>query len=200
MPGSTKPFDSASAAIVTALAIAAVSVAALGACREQKMPRESLVVASADESGDACAGDSLRPAAAAPAEGLWSYERPSSRERVAARIGPPRPDDRKLVVTRPVETMEVTAAGDTIRQRLDSATVSLELLPPLGSDALGAAGVADSTVSTHPAATYAPSPRVRLAAYEPCVTSRRGPRIRYLRRDAAGRIVADVMLRRASEQ
>jgi hypothetical protein len=43
------------------------------------------------------------------------------------------------------------------------------------------------------------SPHVRLAAYEPCVTSSRGPRIRYLRRNAAGRIVTDVLLSRASE-
>ena len=149
---------------------------------------------------DACAGDSLRPAAAAPAEGLWVYERPSSRERIAARIGPPRPDDRTLVVTRPVETMEVSPAGDTIRQRVDAATVSLELLPPIGEHALGGAAVADSSVGGHPAATYAPSARVRLAAYEPCAPSSRGPRIRYLRRDAAGRIVTDVMLHRASDQ
>ena len=173
---------------------------ALGGCREQKVtPRESLV-ASAGEPGDACAGDSLRPAAAAPAEGLWLFERPSSVERVAARIGPPRTDDKTLVVTRPVETVEVTAVGDTIRHRLDAATVSLELLPPLRTGTLGGDSVADSTVSRHPAATYAPSPRVRLAAYEPCATSTRGPRIRYLRRDVAGRIVTDVMLHRASEQ
>jgi len=173
---------------------------ALGGCREQKAtPRESLV-ASAGEAGDACAGDSLRPAAAAPAEGLWLFERPSSVERVAARIGPPRADDKTLVVTRPVETMEVGVAGDTIRHRLDAATVSLELLPPLGNGTVGGNAVPDSTVSRHPAATYAPSPRVRLAAYEPCATSSRGPRIRYLRRDVAGRIVTDVMLHRASER
>jgi len=170
-----------------------------GGCWEQKpAPRESLV-ASAGEPGDACAGDSLRPSAAAPAEGLWLFERPSSVERVAARIGPPRADDRTLVVARPVETVEVSAAGDTIRHRLDAATVSLELLPPVGNGMPGGDGVADSTVSAHPAATYAPSPRVRLAAYEPCATSSRGPRIRYLRRDVAGRIITDVMLHRASD-
>jgi hypothetical protein len=170
------------------------------ACREQTARRESFAVASASEPADACAGDSLRPAAAAPAEGLWLYERPSSREQVAARIGPARPDDRTLVVMRPVEIMEVTAAADTIRQRLDAATVSLEILPALGQTTLGGDGVADSTVSSHPAATYAPSSRIRLAAYEPCVTSNRGPRTRYLRRDAAGRIVTDVMLTRASDR
>jgi hypothetical protein len=104
------------------------------------------------------------------------------------------------VVTRPVETVEVNAAGDTIRHRLHAAAVSLELLPPLGNGMSGADGVTDSTISTHPAATYAPSPRVRLAAYEPCATSSRGPRIRYLRRDVAGRIITDVMLHRASDR
>jgi hypothetical protein len=94
----------------------------------------------------------------------------------------------------------VSAAGDTIRHRVRAATVSLELLPPLGSVTLGGTAVADPAASPHPAATYALSTRVRLAAYEPCVTSRNGPRIRYLRRDAAGRIVTDVMLHRASEQ
>ncbi len=67
-----------------------------------------------------------------------------------------------------------------------SGSVSLELLP------------APDGGTTQPAATYALSPEVRLAAYEPCATSARGPRIRYLRRDATGRIVADVMLHRAS--
>jgi hypothetical protein len=194
MRGSEKPFVSAVAAIITV-----VGGIALGGCREQKAPQASLV-ASVSEPGDACAGDTLRPAAGAPAEGLWLFEDPSSVERVAARIGPPQADDKALVVTRPVETVEVSAAGDTIRHRLDAATVSLELLPPLGSGTPGKEGMADSTVSTHPAATYAPSPRVRLAAYEPCATSSRGPRIRYLRRDVAGRIVTDVMLHRASEQ
>ena len=195
MRGSDRRTVSAVAAVIAT----AIWCVALVGCREQTLPRASLV-ASAGEPGDACAGDSLRPAAAAPAEGLWLFERQSSVERVAARIGPPRSDDTTLVVTRPVETVEVSVAGDTIRHRLDAATVSLELLPPIGDGTLGGSSVADSTSSTHPAATYAPSPRVRLAAYEPCATSSRGPRIRYLRRDATGRIVTDVMLHRASEQ
>src|SRR4051812_8749134 len=164
MSVSVKPIACAVAAVVTVMALTAV------ACRERKAPQESLVVVSAGESGDRCGGgDSLRPAAAAPAEGLWLYERPSSRQRVAARIGPPGPDDGKLVITRPVEIMEVTATADTIRQRLDTARVSLEILPALGRATLGDDRLADSTVSSHPAATYAPSPHIRLAAYEPCV-------------------------------
>ena len=115
-------------------------------------------------------------------------------------IGPPRSANGALVVTRPVESVEVGATGDTIRHRVTAATVSLELLPSLGPIALGDSAPGDSAVGAQPAATYTLSPRVQLAAYEACVSSDRGPRIRYLRRDAAGRIVTDVLLHRASEQ
>ena len=174
-------------------------VGALDACREREVVAQSMPsVVSAGELAGACAGDSLRPAAAAPAQGLWLSERVPG-EQVAAMVGPPRPDNRTLVITRSIESIEVSASGDTLRHRAGAATVSLELLPPLGSFA-SVGVVTDSTVRPHPAATYAVSPRVRLAAYEPCVTSKSGPRIRYLRRDAAGRVVIDVMLHRASEQ
>ena len=194
MSGTVRPFACAVAAVMALMALIAI------ACRDRKAPPESLVVVSAGESGERCGSDSLRPAVAAPAEGLWLYERPASRQRVAARIGPPRPDDGKLVITRPVETMEVTETADTIRQRLDAARVSLEILPPFGRATLGLDRATDSTASSHPTATYAPSPQIRLAAYEPCVTSSRGPRTRYLRRDGAGRVVTDVMLTRASDR
>ena len=131
MRGPERPIVSALAAIVTV-----VGGIALGGCQEQKALRESLAATAGDQ-GDACAGDTLRPAAAAPAEGLWLFEGASSVQRVAARIGPPQANDKALVVTRPVETVEVSVAGDTIRHRLDAATVSLELLPPLGSRAPG---------------------------------------------------------------
>lgn len=182
------------------IALALTALLAVGACRERSpLDRSAAPVASAGELAAACEGDSLRPATAAPAPGLWLYERPSG-GRVAAMIGPPLPADRALAVTRRVETIEVSAAGDTIRHRAAAATVSLELLPPLDQVTLGASAPPDSAAGAQPAATYALSPRVRLAAYEPCATSDRGPRIRYLRRDAAGRIVTDVLLRRASEQ
>ncbi|MDF2774761.1 MAG: hypothetical protein K0S86_4261 [Geminicoccaceae bacterium] len=186
-----------SSSITLSAVIFAGALAALGACRERAAGADAVPpVVSAGQLADACAGDSLRPAAGAPAQGLWLYE--ASDKRVAAMIGPPHADDRALVVTHPVESMEISASGDTLRHRHDAATVSLELLPSLG--ALGGSGEANSTVNPHPVATYAVSPRVRLAAYEPCATSRRGPRIRYIRRDSAGRIVTDVMLIRASEQ
>jgi len=187
--------------VASAATATIVTLAALCACRDRQTLAQSLPAdASAGALVDACAGDSLRPSAAAPAEGLWIYERPRSRERVAARIGPPRPDDRALAVTRPVETVEMSVAGDTIRHRLAAATVSLELLPAPGSATLGSGAAAGSAFGSSPAATYALTPRLHVAAYEPCATSGRGPRLRYLRRDSAGRIVADVMLRRASDQ
>lgn len=182
-----------------------IAAAVLVACRERDTVAGSIPpVVAAGELADACAGDSLRPAVAAPAQGLWLYEQPSSGEggttrRVAAMIGPPLSDRRVLVVTRSVESMEVTTSGDTLRHRVDAVAVSLELLPA-APNTLGERGPTESTVSVHPAATYSVSSRVRLAAYEPCATSSRGPRIRYLRLDAAGRIVTDVMLHRASEQ
>ena len=192
MSGSRKP------AAFAVAAIAVVACLSASACQERKATPAPALVQSAGDARDICAGDSLRPAAAAPAEGLWLYENPTSKTRVAARIGPARPDDQKLVVMRPVEILEVTAT-DTIRQLSDTAMVSLELLPALGRAPLGD-GSPDTTVSSNPTATYAPSPRIRLAAYEPCVTSNTGPRTRYLRRDAAGRIVTDVMLRRESDR
>ena len=193
MSGSARP---------TTLAVAAMAIVAAllgGACQERMATPTPSLLQSAGDARDVCSADSLRPAAAAPAEGLWLYERPDSKTRVAARIGPARPDDRKLVVMRPVEILEVTAEADTIRQRTDTAMVSLELLPALGRAALGD-GSPDTTGGSHPAATYAPSPRIRLAAYESCITSNTGPRTRYVRRDTAGRIVTDVMLRRESDR
>jgi hypothetical protein len=181
-------------------ALALTALVALCGCRGRETSGGSVpLVATAGQVADACAGDSLRPATAAPAPGLWMYEQPSG-ERVAAMIGPARPDDRTLAVTRVVESLEVSASGDTIRHRAGAATVSLELLPPLGPVTSGDGAPAGSAEGVQPAATYAVSRHVRLAAYEPCATSQRGARIRYLRRDAAGRIVTDVLLHRASDQ
>ena len=191
MPGSPKLL---AAGLGTTLVLSA-----LFGCRERSTVLDSLPVL--DAAGllvDPCAGDSLRPAAGAPAQGLWLDEQARG-ARVAAMIGPPTPDEQALVVTRLVESIEVTAGGDTVRNRADAAKVSLELLPPPGSLGTDSARP-DSAPRSHPGATYAVAAQVRLAAYEPCVTSSRGPRIRYLRRDAAGRIVTDVMLYRASEQ
>lgn len=180
--------------------VALIAVAALVGCREREPVARSVPpVASAGELAAGCTDDSLRPATAAPAPGLWLYERASG-ERVAAMIGPPRAGDGAVVVTRSVETIEVSASRDTIRHRIARATVSLELVPPLRQTALGSDIPDDSAAGAQPAASYALSARVRLAAYESCATSGDGPRIRYLRRNAAGGVVTDVLLRRVSER
>ena len=190
MPVSTRP---------AAITVALTAIVIIGGCQERSARGSRQSAVAAGELASGCADDSLRPATAAPAPGLWLYER-STGERVAAMIGPPQPDGRGVVVTRAVESVEVSASGDTIRQRVVAATVSLELLPPLAPVTPTGSIAADSTLGAQPAATYAVSPRIRVAAYEPCAMSTRGPRLRYLRRDASGRIVTDVMLRRASEQ
>lgn len=182
----------AATAVLTALMV-------LGACRERDtLGGSPPAVALAGNQAGACGADSLRPATAAPAPGLWLYERPPS-ERVAAMIGPVHPVDRDLVVARSVETVEATAAGDTIRHSAVAATVSLQILPPIAAPAAIDSASTDSAAIGGPAATYAVSTRVWLAAYEACDPSLRAPRLRYIRRDAAGRVVTDVLLHRTSE-
>ena len=179
--------------------VAAAALATAGCSKRERAESPPSSVAGMLDESLSCAGDSLRPAVAAPAQGLWVYERPFSPERVAALIGPPRSTEGALAVTRAVESVEVRHGGDTIRTRVEAVSVTLELLPPLGA-AVSDTARADTLAGSQPVATYALSPRVWLAAYEPCATSRRGPRLRYLRRDAAGRIVTDVVLRRASNE
>ena len=184
---------------IATAAVAVLALAALPACRERAGVRE--VPAAYVSTGDlsaACAGDSLRPSAAAPAQGLWLYDRPLSHERVAAMIGPPQSEAGTLTVSRAVETIEIDPAGDTVRAKVAAASVALELVPVSGVTTLGG-GSADTTAS-QPAATYVLPQRVRLAAYEPCAMSSREPRVRYFRRDASGRIVTDVMLHRTSAE
>lgn len=179
---------------------AALGMVALVACRERTTPDGGVPAAAMTASGEPalCVGDSLRPATAAPAQGLWVSDSAAPKGgRVVALIGPPGSDDRTLKVRHLVEVIEIEPTGDTVRTRLDGATVTLELLPPLGIHSLGADSL-DVRASTQPAATYVLSPRVRLAAYEPCATSAVGPLVRYLRLDSSGRTVTDVLLRRAS--
>ena len=142
----------------------------------------------------ACGDDSLRPATAAPAEGLWTFER-SSTERVVAMVGPTRIRAGETRVTRRVETIETQRDGRTIRQAMDTAAVHLELLPAL-SDSLGAGS--GSRGGASPAAVYAVGSHVILASYETCAARGTAPRLRYLRRDGGGRAMVDVMLRRTS--
>jgi hypothetical protein len=136
---------------------------------------------------------SLRPVTAAPAEGLWAYEQEST-GRIVAMIGPSRVAPGETRVTRRVETLERGPGAQTLRFATDTAVVHLEILPA-APDSLGRV-VAGSRPA--PAAVYAVSPRVVVASYEPCASSGASPRLRYLRRDAHGTPVIDVMLRQTS--
>lgn len=158
----------------------ALSVLALGACdlsAERDTPADTgqLAVVHAD-----CDSDSIRPATAAPAEGLWVYEDRSALHRVAVLVGPAQVTTGHTQLTRRVETLESRRGIDTIRQVSETASVRLELVPPFAS----------------PAAVYPVGPLVLLASYEPCSPGLREPFIRYLRRDAESQVVTDVLLRR----
>ena len=167
------------------------------ACRQSDPPpaesteRAATVAAMAA----ACAPDSLRPVAAAPAGGLWIGVRAAPRARVAALIGPASPDGERARITRRVETLEVSGS-DSLRLATDTASVRLALLPPFqpSSASVGVPGRS----ATEPAAVYAITPLVLLASYEPCAGSAGEPRIRYLRHDQRGAVAIDVMLRRES--
>jgi len=148
---------------------------------------------------EACATDSLRPVAAAPAAGLWVSERSTPTARVAAMVGPASVADRARI-TRRVETLELRDGADTIRLATDTASVTLVLLPRPGGGARHPAAGAAPAEHTEPAAVYAITPLVLLASYEPCDASAGEPRIRYLRRDERGGVATDLMLRRESAE
>ncbi len=181
----------------------AATLAAAVACRDGSREGTARVMPAANgalqDVAPACAGDELRPTVAAPAPGLWTSEQAGRGKRVAVLIGPPRSDGRTLAVMHQVESVEIDLAGDTLRSRLDAARVHLELLPPPGMTTSDATSADTLAPSHQPTATYALSAHVRVAAYEPCLTSTRGPRVRYLRRDGKGGIITDVMLQRTSQ-
>src|SRR5689334_7577610 len=117
-------------------AVAAVAVLGVAGCsqRETTDARTQMVVTAAGESA-ACVGDSLRPATASPARGLWASDSSAAGGgRVVALIGPPGSSDLTLTVTRLVESLEIQPDGDTIRNRRAAVSVSLELLPAPGAD------------------------------------------------------------------
>jgi hypothetical protein len=150
----------------------------------------ALVVATA-----ACAANSLHPTTAAPAAGLWIGGQPAGPQ-VAAMVGPAATDGERARITRRIETLEVRRRADSIRLATDTASVTLELLPPYR----GTRARTSEDGRAGPAAVYALSPLVVLASYEPCAASDDEPRIRYLRRDARGGVTTDLMLRRESAE
>ena len=180
--------------------LAAVALVLSGCARADAPPAEVSTVSAAIAAVPAvCSADSLRPVTAAPAAGLWVGEGGRPLVRVAAMVGPASTDAERGRITRRVETLELGPVGaDSIRLAAETASVMLELLPPFRSrHRRGADGNAESSEA---AAVYALSPRVLLASYEPCVASAGEPRIRYLRRDARGAVITDLMLRRESAE
>ena len=156
-----------------------------GACdphTDRQLPRE-LAGAQLASTERECEDDSARPATGAPAEGLWAYEDRRTSHRVAAIVGPVKTSAGTTQVTRRVETLESRPDSDTIRHASESASVRLELIPPLA----------------RPAAVYPVGPLVLLASYEPCLPGLREPLIRYLRQDHQGRVATDVMLQRDAQ-
>jgi len=155
------------------------------------------VVAGVVGATAACRGDVLRPSAVPPAEGLWSLEATDSGvERLAVMLGPTELRGGSTVVTRSIEAIETGPQGRELRSRLDTAVVHLDLLPSYGRAVSRVRG--NAAPAAQPAAVYAITPRVLIAAYEPCADAG-ATAIRYLRRDDQGHIAIDAMLRRETE-
>jgi hypothetical protein len=175
--------------------MAAMALLAMG-CRQRSAPDETTSVVGAATAAMACAADSLYPATAPPAAGLWVGNRNAPPTRVAAMIGPASADGDRARITRRVETLELRGASDSLRLETDTASARLALLPPF----VARAESADTTPAgaSTPASVYAIGSQVLLAAYEPCAASPAESRIRYLRRDDRGGVAIDLMLRRES--
>ena len=119
----------------------------------------------------------------------------SGGQRVSAMIGPPESRTGSTLVTRTIETVEEASDVPALRARLDDAVMRVELVPPYGAKLERSSRRSHGGDHLEPAAVYALTPFVSLASYEACAG--RGPAaIRYLRRDASGRIVSDAILRR----
>ena len=145
-----------------------------------------------DTARPSCQVGSLRPSALPPTEGVWSYQSADGSGRVAVMLGPTELRGASPVVTRSVEAIETGATGER-RSRVDTAVVHVDLLPPYGSNRSGIA--IDRRAGGQAAAIYAITSRILIAAYEACAEGGT-PAIRYLRRDSAGRVAVDAMLRR----
>lgn len=147
-------------------------------------------VASAD-----CALDSLHPSAVPPAEGMWMSEGSSGGQRVSAMIGPAEGRTGSTVLTRTIETVEEANGAPPLRARLDAAVVRVELVPRYGGESGRSSTGSHVGDGLEPAAVYALTALVSVASYEACAGVG-PPAIRYLRRDARGRIVNDAILHR----
>ena len=145
-----------------------------------------------------CGRDGLRPSAVPPPEGVWTYQSPGGSIRVDVLISPAESREGTTSVTRRVETVESTGRT-SLRNRLDTAVVRLDVLPAYGGPALGTSSAnADLARVSQSAAVYQITPRILVAAYESC-SGVRAPAVRYLRREERGRVTVDAMLHREVE-
>ena len=105
------------------LAVTVVVAIAVAACRDgSNSSRGAGVTYGLVPEPQDCAGDSLRPATAAPAEGLWIGIQPGpGGGRVAALIGPASVKSGELKLVRRVETIEVdrSATRLTVQRSAD---------------------------------------------------------------------------------
>jgi len=176
---------------------AALLWVAVAGCGKASSQPEGATKQSVDVAASpACRGNVLRPSAVPPEAGVWSFEAAGGDGRVAVMLGPAELRGGSSVVTRSVEAVEAGAQSDELRNRVDTAVMHLDVLPPYGGATSGT--VAVEVRSGQSAAVYSITPRVLIAAYESCAGVG-APAIRYLRRDERGRIAVDVMLRRETE-
>ena len=181
---------------MVAIVLPAMACRQSGASEQAPAETREAKAAMAAMAAMACAPDSLYPATAPPAAGLWIGSRRSPMTRVAAMIGPASADGDRARITRRVETLELRDGRDSLRLASDTASARLELLPRFVASIDGSSSA--SAGASTPASVYAIGSQVLLAAYEPCAASPAEPRVRYLRRDRHGGVATDLMLRRES--
>jgi hypothetical protein len=146
--------------------------------------------------GAECTRAWLRPSAIPPDHGMWTDKDAADSTRVVAMIGPPDVRAGSTALTRTIETIEGAGRTQPVHSRADAAEMHLELLPRYAVDERAEATSRTSVDrTTEPAAAYTISTLISLASYEACA----GPSpfaVRYVRRDASGRVVHDAMLHR----
>ena len=145
--------------------------------------------------GAECTRAWLRPSAIPPDQGMWTDNDAADRTRVVAMIAPAEVRAGSTAVTRTIETIEGTGRTQPIHSRVDAAAMHLELLPRYAVDGSTGSSRASANRAIEPAAAYTLSTLISLASYEACA----GPSpfaVRYVRRDASGRVLRDAMLHR----
>ena len=176
--------------------IALAACAPVAACSKSTSQLDGDVQRSATPlTGAECTRGWLRPSAIPPDQGMWTDKDASDSTRVVAMIAPAEVRAGSTAATRTIETIEGAGQTQSIRSRADAAVMHVELLPRYAVDGATAENQATKNRVTEPAAAYTLAPLITVASYEACA----GPSpfaVRYVRRDASGRVVHDAMLHR----